>query len=87
MQLELFVVSLSCLLPMAQGKVIKSYFSGKKESAFLKCISSRKGGFIYAVGEDRNLYCFNATTSNLDYTLAVSLTPRLYDLHLRAHVS
>jgi WD40 repeat protein len=54
-----------------QGKVIKSYFSGKKDVIFLKCITSKKGGFIYAVGEDRHLYCFNANTGNLDYTLMV----------------
>jgi WD40 repeat-containing protein SMU1 len=52
-----------------KGKVVKSYFSGKKEVIFLKCIASRKAGFIYSVGEDRHLYCFNATTGNLEYTL------------------
>jgi outer membrane protein assembly factor BamB len=62
---------LTCSSWWTQGKVIKPYFSGKKDVIFLKCLTGRKGGFIYAVGEDRHLYCFNANTGNLDYTLMV----------------
>eukprot|EP00906_Rhabdomonas_costata_P008814 RCo012515 len=54
------------------GKVIKTMNSGKRERGdFVAACTSPKGDWVYAVGEDRILYCFSTEAGKLEHTMSV----------------
>ena len=57
----------------AKGQVVKNFSNGKAEGADFNTLTvSPRGDFVYAVGEDKNMYCFNTTNGELVKTLPVS---------------
>ncbi|CAG8450070.1 509_t:CDS:10 [Funneliformis mosseae] len=56
-----------------RGQIIKSFNSEKKvDGDFVSCTVSSQGDFIYCIGEDSNLYCFNVQTGKLTSTIKLS---------------
>eukprot|EP00879_Flechtneria_rotunda_P033531 GHRR01037147.1.p1 GENE.GHRR01037147.1~~GHRR01037147.1.p1 ORF type:complete len:490 (+),score=181.28 GHRR01037147.1:134-1603(+) len=61
----LFLMNLS-------GQVIKAVQSGKREGGdFRHMAVSPRGEWVYAVGEDNVLYCFNVATGKLEHIMQV----------------
>eukprot|EP01134_Creolimax_fragrantissima_P000331 CFRG0331T1 len=56
-----------------QGQVVKTMTHGKSQSApFVAAEISARGGFVHALCEDKNLYCFNIDTGRLEQSLLVA---------------
>ena len=55
-----------------QGQIVKNFTNGKHENGdFISAIVSPKGDWIYAIGDDFNLYAFSFATNKLEATLQV----------------
>jgi len=55
------------------GEVVKSYAAKKEGGAdFLACTPSPRGEFIYCLGENGSLFCFNTSTGRMEHSLEVA---------------
>lgn len=71
---QLFVSNQSstCYLMNMNGQVIKALQSGKRQGGDFRSIAlSPRGEWVYALGEDNVLYCFNVGSSKLEHIMPV----------------
>lgn len=55
-----------------EGQVVQSLSSGRREGGdFVGAVVAPRGGYIYCLGEDGNLYCFNVKDSRLEHLMQV----------------
>jgi WD40 repeat-containing protein SMU1 len=74
-----------CVMNM-QGQVIKSFASGKKEHGEFVCGTvSPKGEWLYAVTEDRTLFCFSMATAQIEHTIPQAHEREVIGLHHHPH--
>lgn len=69
-----------------KGQVVKSLSSGKeKEGNFVQSVVSPKGKWLYALGEDNVLYCFNVMSNKLEQTLDLNSKSELIAITHHPH--
>lgn len=69
-----------------QGQVIRSFTSGKKEQGEFICSTvSPKGEWLYAVTEDRTLYCFSLTSGQIEHIIPQVHEREVIGLHHHPH--
>lgn len=86
---EQFIVSPRCdsiFIMNMGGQVLRSFAVTKKEHGdFIASTISPKGEWLYAVTEDKTLYCFSLTTGQLEHTIPQVHEREVIGLHHHPH--